>query len=362
MSKTILGIFIDFSKAFDTIDHDILLAKLTSLNFNINTISLFKSYLSERQQCVSIDGINSDFYKIKCGVPQGSILGPTLFLMYINDLVNYTGIFKPLLFADDTNLFLTSKNLNSEISNINNALKVVGNWCHANKLTVNIQKTNFIRIQNYQNKASFNHDIDLFTNKIVESRCVKFLGITIDPTLSWSVHIENLRNQLHKSLGLLYQASSFLPRKILILLYNSLINSKISYCLEAWGNAAPTHLNKILKIQKRAIRIIYNCHPKTHTAPLFKKANILPIFQLYKFRIALLAFSSFHSLSKNMHHLATRHSALSLPLPKSSSACGHRQVTYQSATIWNSLPDSIKTINNKSVFKLTLKRHLLDSL
>ena len=362
-SNVIMGIFIDFSKAFDTIDHSILLQKLEAINFSYKTLRLLENYLQNRTQCVMLDESISDPLCITCGVPQGSILGPTLFLLYINDLTQRTSILNPILFADDTNLFYQSKNLNSEIDKINTALKNVFSWCSENKLTINSTKTSYVIIKNHQNSFKLDTDVVLNDTKLLEAQTIKFLGITIDSTLNWAPHIANLRNELRQSMGLIYQASSFLPKNVLILLYNSLINSKITYCLEVWGNSPDTHLNKILVIQKRLLRIIYHKDPLFHTATLFQDAKILPINQLYKFKLCVKAHLKFYEEVKTNLPYNTRYSALSLDYPKiGTTAIGRRQITYQMSDAWNSLPASLRGIKAPPSFKRTLKQHLLDSL
>jgi len=200
-------------------------------------------------------------------------------------------------------------------------------------------------------------------NKCInEVKHVKFLGVNIDSTLNWSSHIDNLRSQLHQNLGLIYYASMYLPRHILILLYNSLINSRIVYCIEVWGNAPAIYLNRILMIQKRLIRIIFKKKTTDHTAELFKKARILPVNLLYIYKICLLAHTTFASSDPTASHYRTRYSEISLPFPKSTSAAGHRQVNYQIAAAWNNLPQHVRQITSLGGFKLALKLHLLDSL
>ena len=359
-----MGHFIDFSKAFDTIDHKILIRKLSALNFSPNSVDLIENYLTNRTQSVLVNNSISKQLKINCGVPQGSILGPTLFLLYIYDLAQYAKPFNTVLFADDTNLFFKSKDLNYDAHSINQGLNIISTWCKLNKLTLNIDKTNFIIIKNPQNNFRLNKEISIDGLPITNANSIKFLGVTIDSKLNWSSHIENLRMQLRKSLGIIYQASAFLSLNILLLLYNSLINSKLVYCLEAWGNTPKKYLDKLYVIQKRLIRIIYHKSPTFHSASLFKKSRILPIYHLYTLRICLLAHDSFYKSHKPNHNAPypTRHSALSLPLPASTSACGHRQVAYQMADAWNSLPDRLREMGSVSGFRVALKQHLLESL
>lgn len=363
-SNIIFGLFIDFSKAFDTINHNILIKKLQALNFSVGSLNLLRHYLTHRTQSVSLNNIISSPYDITCGVPQGSILGPTLFLLYINDLTKHTTQFDTILFADDTNLFFESKNLNLDADIINSDLEIFNKWCHANKLTLNTEKTQYIIIKNPQNSFKFVKTITINDSTISSTDAIKFLGITIDSKLNWAKHIDNLRVKLRQSTSLIYIASTFLPTNVLILLYNSLINSQLVYCIEAWGNAPSIYLNKITTIQKRILRIIFHKHPKTHAAPLFAKANILPIKELYKHRICLLAFSELRQKNKSglLPAYNLRNFDVTLPVPNFLTACGQRQVAYQASVTWNSLPAELRRVVDRQSFSSALKRHLLESL
>ena len=139
-----LGVFVDLSKAFDTVDHDILLAKLSYFGINNKYRNWFKSYLSNRQQYISYNNKNSSIKNIICGVPQGSILGPLLFLLYVNDLQNASQIFKPIMFADDTNLFYSHNNIKQLFQIVNQELKQIQTWFNTNKLSLNLTKTKYI--------------------------------------------------------------------------------------------------------------------------------------------------------------------------------------------------------------------------
>ena len=362
-SECVLGIFIDFSKAFDTVDHTILISKLRNFyDFSDSAVSWFSDYLENREQFVQIDSVKSAPQNIKCGVPQGSILGPTLFILYINDLMLHTNFFEPILFADDTNLFVKSKNLNCLSSEVNENLDAVFKWCNANKLTLNVEKTNIILMKNHQNKFRLENEITMNSAVL---RCVdeiKFLGVTINPTLNWEPHLSKLRKDLNKISGLLFVASRFLPKSALILIYNALAHSKLVYCIEAWGNAPATHLKKVFVIQKRMVRTIFKRKPREHSAPYFQNANILPVPQLYTHRICLYAHHTFYQTIIPTRPYDTRRSTLDLPLPPSTSTIGHRQPSYQASAAWNQLPAEIRVIKNTNTFKAVLKQHLLSTL
>ena len=363
-SESVLGIFIDFSKAFDTVDHSILLKKLEVIyDFSEAAISWFSSYLSNRKQFVQLDDIGKSTEKqISCGVPQGSILGPTLFILYINDLMIKTDFFEPILFADDTNLFVKSKNLNIWSSEINENLDKVYGWCNNNKLTLNVDKTNIILIKNHQNNFQLREEIKMNGKPLQLVNELRFLGVIINPSLNWANHLSHLRTELNKISGLLFISSKFLPRKSLILLYNALAHSKLVYCIEAWGNAPAIHLRKAIVIQKRMIRTIFKKNPREHSVPFFKSANVLPIPELYTHRISLYAHDIFYNNTRPTPYYNTRRTNIDLPLPPSTSTVGHRQPAYQASAAWNQLPVDIREIKNTSTFKVVLKQHLLASL
>ena len=185
----VIGIFLDFSKAFDTVDHIILLQKMYFYGIQDTTLSWFENYLSNRKQYVTYNGIKSQTEKINCGVPQGSILGPLLFLIYINDLSTVSEACMSILFADDTNMFFTGKNLKTMATVINEELIRVQEWLHCNKLSLNVLKTHYI-IFTSRNKCVNDVDIRINDAHIERVYATKFLGVQIDAQLTWKKHIE----------------------------------------------------------------------------------------------------------------------------------------------------------------------------
>ena len=281
--KCVIGIFIDFSKAFDTINHKILFTKLKALGFSQSVILWIQNYLLDRTQSTVINYSLSSSQTFNCGVPQGSVLGPTLFLIYINDLSNKLKYLNPIFYADDTNLFYESKDLNADIDLINSDLNVLNEWCTENRLTINFEKCNFIILKNPQNKLNFQKEsISLGDVKLKFSTEIKFLGTILDSQLNWKDHISNLLKQLRPISGCIYRLSH-LPIKILILIYHSFIHSKLNYCIEAWGNAPNIYLSKLINFQKKILRIIYKKPFDYPTSNLFKISKILNIHQIYKF-------------------------------------------------------------------------------
>ena len=199
------GIFIDFKKAFDTVSHDILLGKLEHYGIRGSSQTWFKSYLHDRKQFVSVNGHSSSICKISCGVPQGSVLGPLLFLIFMNDLPNSSKLLKFFLFADDTNIYFQADDHTRLIRTVNTELKKVKVWMDCNKRALNIEKTNFVLFHSSRKKATDPIPLKFGKENIKRAKYVKFLGVLVDEHLSWKYHIYELRKsyleQLDSSLS-----------------------------------------------------------------------------------------------------------------------------------------------------------------
>ena len=197
------GIFIDLKKAFDTVNHSILLLKLYHYGVRGKAYEWFQSYLSNRKQFVCVNGHDSDSFSLTCGVPQGSVLGPLLFLLYVNDLPNTSSLLTFHLFADDTNIYYSCKNLDDLESKLNHELKVVAEWLKSNMLALSILKTNFILFHSKKLKPSklFNLKVDGVNIKQVFT--VRYLGVTFDSNFTWKNHINELCSKLSKTVGVI---------------------------------------------------------------------------------------------------------------------------------------------------------------
>ena len=231
-------LFIDLKKAFDTIDHEILLKKLEWCGLRAKTLQLFRNYLLQRTQLTVVNGVKSKANIIRCGVPQGSILGPLLFLLYINDLPNCNLLSKPKMYADDTNLTYAAKNQDELVSAMNRDLVHLKQWLSANKLSLNVLKTKCMFIGTRQKVSSIpsQPNISLDGQHIDRVTNYKCLGVELDETLTWNVHMSKVTGQVTKVLGALRRLKPLLPQHILISIYKSLILPHFDYCSAVWGN------------------------------------------------------------------------------------------------------------------------------
>ena len=253
----VCGTFIDLQKAFDTVDHSILLKKLE--NYGVRGLSnqWFESYLNNRKQYVSINGFDSMVQDISIGVPQGSVLGPLLFLIYINDLSNAIKYSTVHHFADDTNLLTSSNKLKSIRKQLNLDLRFLCNWLTANKISLNASKTVVILFK-HPNKTT-NYDLKLKINgqKIILSESVKYLGIDLDKHLNWQQHTANLKIKLSRSIGMLSKIRHYVSSNILTNIYYAIFSSHLTYGCQIWGQNKNSHINRIICLQNKALKIMH---------------------------------------------------------------------------------------------------------
>ena len=270
------GIFIDLQKAFDTVDHQILLKKLEHYGVRGLANNWFKSYLTNRQQFVSVNGFNSSKKTMHYGVPQGSVLGPLLFLIYINDLNKAIKFCTTHHFADDTNLLYIGQSLKQIQKYVNFDLKFLCNWLKANRISLNASKTELIVFRDPRKKSEHVLKIKIDGKKLLPSRYVKYLGVLVDCHLNWHAHEMELHLKLSRAVGMLSKIRHFVKYETLHMIYYGIFSSILMYGSQIWGQH-----NGIVKrlqiLQNKALRIMTFSPFRTSANPLFKTCNILKI-------------------------------------------------------------------------------------
>ena len=284
------GVFIDFSKAFDTVNHEILLKKLESYGIRGMPLKWFTSYLNNRQQYVAIGHTESLRQAMTCGIPQGSTLGLLLFLLYNNDLPNCSETLTFRIFADDTNLFASARDLKNLETLINSELGKVKVWCDVNKLSINFIKTNYMIIKSNR-KASSSievklQNIDGSSYLLDRKDHIKYLGVMIDESLSWKYHISYTCSRISSNIGVISKLRHCLSIHQLKQLYYNLIYPYLSYAIIAWGSAYKTHLKRLQSKQNTVLRLMFfatTSGPYTESAlPFLNLLDVLTVNNVYR--------------------------------------------------------------------------------
>lgn len=364
------GLFFDLSKAFDLVSHDLLLQKLEAIGIRGPTLQWIKSYLDNRQQCVTITNINEDkevtlhSSKYKCnkfGVPQGSILGPILFLIYINDIIKITK-HKCILFADDISIIVTSDKKYNTIydheTDINNTIDILINWLYIHNLKLNLDKSVYIQF-NKSNNHKFN--LKLSIPKIKSVTHTKFLGVTIDEDLHWKVHVDNVSRKINKFVYALRQVKKSTNLKTAILAYHAYVESLLRYGLIIWGNS--TDQNRTFVAQKKCIRALYGLQPDESCQPVFKKLGLLPLPCLYINEMCMFVWKH-KELFKiaNDTNPRSRRDPYRLVLNSAPRLAKYNKSCLSMCVrIYNKLPIDLKMLNSRYTFKNKLCEWLINN-
>lgn len=361
------GVFLDFSKAFDTVDHKILLQKLQHFGIRGNALSWYQSFLANRKQFIEIDNNKSETKLINIGVPQGSILGPLLFLIYINDMANLNLEGHLMLYADDTAIFYSDKNINTIFNKMQSDLVLINEYIRLNKLTVNAKKSNYMIMSSRQKNTRHSNELKINGDSLNQVTVVKYLGLYIDQHLSWSNHIQCLTKKISPVIGILYKISYIIPSHIKRIIYYSLIHSHLQYLSIVWGNAYHVHLEYLKRLQNKAIKNIYNLPRLTPTITLYKNANIMNIATLTTYETCLMVqnYVNNNVLTRNVpqlpqHNQGTRNK-LKLFLHTPNTNYGKNMIVFKGYQTYNKLPSDITSINvkyNMRLFKSKLRKWL----
>lgn len=338
--------FLDLAKAFDTVDHKILLDKLFEYGVRGEGHKLITSYLSNRRQKVRIQAQESELSKINTGVPQGTILGPLLFILYVNDLLTMMPENTILSYADDTAVIVKGKTWKEVEQQMNNYLEEVSIWLKLNKLTLNINKSVFITFGNYSDSVPRIIDIKINNVSLERVTYTKYLGIIFDTNMRWSEHIEYLINKNKYLIFIFSKISKFMDINTLKMIYYALFNSNINYGIIAWGGAYQNNLVLLQSIQTRILKII--------NKNTFQRIGPLNLQQLFKYNCITYHYKNL--TDKFINSTSITRNKLIIP-PKYHKTISTKNSYIKAVNTFNNLPNDLKILD---IRKLSNSRKIKD--
>lgn len=370
-NKKTTGLFIDFKTAFDLVDHNILLSKLEACGIRGAVLNWFSSFLNNRVQKVKITDKLSDPLTVRAGVPQGSVLSATLFLVFINDLLEIPFHGRAGAFADDIALFYSETTIHEIWTKINEDLEVLNLWCHINKMKINVNKTKYV---NFSLVSTFVFPENLlFHNlnclkiscnceKIEKTNAFKYLGLLLDENLNWHDHIVTIHKKIKSSIRLFYYLKNFCDPGLLRVLYFALIDSRLQYGIQCWGGTFKHYIEKLRVSQNHIIRLILNCPMRESSFPLFCHLRILPVQHLYVFKVLKIFYIRSGNIgTENLLYQTRRNVQRYFRLPKVNKSFFKHSFQYSAPKYFNQLPQFVKDCPNLRKFLKQLKDWLFSN-
>ena len=364
-------LYIDLRKAFDTVNHPILLNKLAAYGIHNVQLTWFKDYLSNRKQATYWQGELSDFGTVTVGVPQGSILGPLLFILYINDLPKCLKHSQIHMYADDSTQEVIGQTINEVENKLNEDFEQVALWMANHKLTLHVGKTK-AQLIGTTRKVNSNTQLKItYQGKAVEQVSqAKLLGVQIDSNLTWAAQHDSVCKKVSQRIGILKRIRNLLPVNVACQLYNALILPHLDFCCTVWGSPGNKfHTERITKLQKRAARIILQCGTQDYSsAELFKMLKWMPFQERVNFKTCILMFKSLNGLSpsylQNFYYVSEQHSYNTrsaarnlLCTTKASLSILTRSFKYRGERLWNNLPTVVRSSPSLKHFKQQYCKH-----
>ena len=366
-SQIVGSLFLDLRKAFDLVNHSILLQKLSLYLPCSSFVKFIQSFLENRFQFVYLNKNKSPKGIVKTGVPQGSVLGPLLFIIYINDLpLHLSSELSSNLFADDASMHVASENIADVNLSLQEGLDSVGDWCSKNCMSLHPDKTKSMVITTRQKhqRAPLLLSLSLGTNTIQQVNEHKVLGLTLDSELNWHSHLNSLAKRLSRNVYLLSRLKKYATKDALKLFFEAHINSFVNYVSTLWDNCSGEYMKRINSIHRRAIKLLLP-NANTSTDDKFKILNILPLEKQLFFNKAVITHKIYYDkappyLSSLLKKAPLRYGStkLILPLPRIDLFKG--SISYSGSAIWNVLPNHLKLITSTPTFKKQLRNYLID--
>lgn len=355
----VVAIFFDLSRAFDTLHPAFVSEKIAKLGLRGHINKWITSYLSNRQFLVKIRGEVSDFYSVDTGAPQGSVLGPLIFLLYINDLPTHVTDGATFMYADDTTIVISDPNVDGVCRRLEGVIAQFKYWCDKNRLIVNIAKSQYIFFRNKLRHTDFNR-VGTNNSKFEFAREVRFLGVVVDSCLTWKGHIEYIAGKLNSA----YYAITSLKNKFnvqtLMSVYYALVYPHLSYAVVVWGQSADWY--RLFVLQKRIVRRIFDLKFRMSCRGAFRSMSILTLASVYLLKILTYVYKNRHNLSthSDIHGYNTRGKLNICPI-KHYHTYYEKSPLYAGVYYYNLLPSVIRNSGAPMhIFKKSLKKLLVD--